>query len=53
MATICVIYRKRQFAKQYNIKEVTALLRAQILLEEYHANTDGCDIEVLHCYQAC
>ena len=50
MATICVIYRNRQLAKQYNFKEETIFLRAQMILEEYHANI-GCDILFLKTWE--
>ena len=50
MATICGIYRNRQLAKQYNIKEVTTFLRAQMIFEEYHANI-GCDIIYLETWK--
>ena len=46
-----VIYRNRQTGKQYSLAEVKALLRSQMLTEEYQASIDGKDLEFLGTWE--
>ena len=41
LATKRVIYRNRQKGMPYTLIEVNALLKSQMLIEEYQANIDG------------
>ena len=43
LATTRVIYRNRQGGKPYSLKEVQALLRSQMLIEEYQSGIEGTD----------
>ena len=51
IATDRVIYRNRQQGKPHSIREVKALLKSQMLLEEYHSSTEGTDTIFLKTWE--
>ena len=51
IATKRVIYRNRQIGRPYTLQEVKALLRNQMLLEEYQSSIEGTDETFLKSWE--
>ena len=51
IATKRVIHRNRQQGKPYTLREVKALLRTQMLLEEYQSSIEGTDVTFLKTWE--
>ena len=51
VATTRVIYRNRQQGKPHSLKEVQALLRSQMLIEEYQSSIEGTDKSFLKTWK--
>ena len=51
IATKRVIYRNRQQGKPNSLREVKALLRTQMLFEEYQSSVEGTDVTFLKTWE--